>query len=109
MEARCVFPYKNAVRTEANLSSAVLVEILRTLGFDVAQYEPKYHLIDHKLLERRNHIAHGVALDVSVDDYIELQEEVLSLMNTFRNQVENSALTGRHLESTEAEAETTII
>jgi hypothetical protein len=62
MEGRCVLPYKSAVRTEANLSSTVLSEILRTLGFDITEYEPKYHLIDHKLVERRNHIAHGLAL-----------------------------------------------
>ena len=99
MEARCALPYKSAVRTDSNLSSTVLLEILRTLGFDVAEYEPKYHLIDHKLVERRNHIAHGAALDVSVDDYLELQDEVLSLMNTFRNQIENYAVTGHHLET----------
>jgi hypothetical protein len=108
MEARCALPYKGAVRTEANLSSTVLLEILRTLGFDITEYEPKYHLIDHKLVERRNHIAHGAALDVSVEDYLELQDEVLSLMNTFRNQIENYAVSGHYLESREtAEAPNT--
>jgi hypothetical protein len=106
MEGRCVLPYKSAVRTEANLSSTVLSEILRTLGFDITEYEPKYHLIDHKLVERRNHIAHGLALDVSVDDYLELQDEVLSLMNLFRNQIENYAVAGHHLESSETAAPT---
>lgn len=97
MEGRCTLPYKSAVRTEANLSSTVLIEILRTLGFDVTEYEPKYHLIDHKLVERRNHIAHGIALEVDVNEYLELQDEVLSLMNLFRNPVENYAVSGHYL------------
>jgi hypothetical protein len=102
MQARCVLPYRGAVRTEANLSSTVLGEILRTLGFDISEYEPKYHLIDHKLVEKRNHIAHGAALDVTVDDYLELHGEVLSLMNTFRNQIENCAVTRHYLASGDA-------
>jgi MAE_28990/MAE_18760-like HEPN len=101
MDERCVLPYKNAVRSEANLSSNVLIEILRTLGFDAAGYQAKYHLIDNKLLAKRNHIAHGSALDVSVGDYLELQDEVLSLMNLFRNQIENSAVTGHYLQPVE--------
>jgi hypothetical protein len=97
MEHRATLPYKAAVRTDANLSSTVLLEIIRTIGIHSAEYEPKRHMIDHRLLAKRNHIAHGSVLDVDLDDYLSLHDEVLELMNLFRNDVENAAATGQYL------------
>lgn len=93
MNDRSVFPHKGAIRTEANLSSTVFLEILRTLGFETSNYEPKSNLIDHELLAKRNHIAHGKALEVNEKDYLVLHTEVLELMSLFRNQLENAAAT----------------
>ena len=90
-------PYKNAIRTEANLSSTVLTDILKTLGIDTKEYELKAHLIDNQLLAKRNHIAHGNELDVDVDDYLRLHDDIMMLMNLLRNQVENAAATGEYL------------
>lgn len=108
MQERHKLPYKNVIRTEANVSSLVLIEILRTLGLDSAEYESKCHMIDDKLLAKRNHIAHGSELDIDVEEYLELHDEILSLMNLLRNQIENAAATRQYLqsgESTEAAAE----
>jgi len=80
------------------MSSGVLIEILNTLGFCSNEYEGKYHLIDNKLLAKRNCIAHGQALDVSVGDYLELHDEMLLLMELFRTQIENSAVSGGYLQ-----------
>jgi hypothetical protein len=97
METRSRLPYKNVIRTESNLSSAVLLEILRTLGFAVSDCEPKSHMLDHQLLAKRNHIAHGSGLMIDKDEYLYLHDEILALMNLLRNYVENAAATGEYL------------
>ncbi len=102
MGNRCVLPYKGAIRTEANLSSSVLLDILGTLGLDAADYESKYHLIDEQLLAKRNHIAHGSNLDIDVDDYLRLHDEILSLMNLLRNQIEYAAVYRQYLQPGES-------
>ena len=100
MERRSALPYKDAIRTEANLSSTVLMEILCTLGLSTVPYEPKRHLIDSQLLAKRNHIAHGSVLNVESDDYLALHDEVLGLMCLLRNQVENAAVGREYLRPT---------
>jgi len=98
MQKRSTLPYRRVVRTEANLSSTVLLEILRTLGLETTDYESKRHLIDNQLLAKRNHIAHGSALELEPDDYLQLHDEILALINLLRNQIENAAVTGRYLQ-----------
>jgi hypothetical protein len=97
MDGRSALPYRSVIRTEANLSSPVLLEIIRTIGISPADYEMKSHLLDNLLLAKRNHIAHGAALDVEPDDYFHLHDEILGLMNLFRTDVENAAVTKHYL------------
>lgn len=89
---RLRIPYKGMIDTESNLSSSVLREIVWTLGLDMAPYETKCHFIDSSLVGRRNHIAHGDLLDIDVDEYLELHDEVMVLIDTFRNQLQNAAV-----------------
>lgn len=83
-------PYKNMVDTKSNLSSKVLQDILSALGLDHAPFETRLNFIDASLVNPRNHIAHGEALALTVDEYLALHDDVLSLIETFRNEVENS-------------------
>jgi len=106
MQRQCSLPYKDAVSTEANLSSTVFLEILRSLGLSPAEYESKSHLIDSPLLAKRNHIAHGSALNVETKDYLSLHDEIVNLMSLFRNQVETAAVTRGYLLPSEVPAHT---
>lgn len=92
MQARARISTKGVIDTGSNLSSSNLNEILWTLGLDASQYSTKKILIDEKLVNRRNYIAHGEPLDVSVSDYLVLHDEILILLDTFRNQVENACV-----------------
>ncbi|MFZ3017294.1 MAG: MAE_28990/MAE_18760 family HEPN-like nuclease [Gallionella sp.] len=92
MQSRARLTTKGVVDTASNLSSSVLFEILWTLGIDKAEYQTKKILIDERLVNQRNYIAHGEPLSISVDDYLELYDEILALMDTFRNQVENACV-----------------
>ncbi|WP_233868684.1 MAE_28990/MAE_18760 family HEPN-like nuclease [Paraburkholderia adhaesiva] len=88
-------PYKNVVDTKSNLSSKVLLDILTALGLDLGQFETRLHFIDTNLVNPRNHIAHGEALELTVDEYLNLHDDVLGLIETFRNEIENSAVLRR--------------
>ena len=87
-------PFKKVVNTESNLSTTVLKEITWCLGIEYELFESKEKLIDVKLVGRRNHVAHGEDMVVNIGDFLEMADEVIGLMNTFRNLVENSAVSG---------------
>lgn len=87
---RARIPTKNVVETQSNLSTNVLKEIMWCLGLDYEIYKSKEKLIDLKLVKRRNHVAHGEAIEIEGEDFLDMANEVLDLMNTFRNLLENS-------------------
>jgi hypothetical protein len=93
MSERSSLPYKAVIDTESNLSSTVLRDVVERLGLNYSFYETREKLIDEKLLKSRNTIAHGSYLATDLDGYIDLQDEVLGMMELFRNQIENSAIT----------------
>ena len=93
-EETCRFAWEKVIDTRANLNSKVLKEIVVTLGLDYSLYETKEKLINNSLLYYRNRIAHGKGLYPSYDQFEELYREVLGLIELFRNDVENAAVTG---------------
>jgi hypothetical protein len=97
--SRSRIPYKTAIDAESNLSSTILREISWCLGVDYAPYESKEKLIDSRLLARRNTIAHGDWLSIDESDYDELHGNVIEMLNTLRNQLDNAASTGCYLRS----------
>jgi MAE_28990/MAE_18760-like HEPN len=84
-------PRSGAIRTQSNLSSMVLAEILMSLGIDFKPYELKQKLIDQELVDRRNKIAHGRFLTTGPHEFEELHNEVRGMMETLRGQVSNAA------------------
>lgn len=95
LDSQSRIPYKNMVETKSNLSSKVLQDILATLGLDQAQFQTRLNFIDSSLVNPRNHIAHGESLSLTVDEYLSLHDDVLALIETFRNEVENSSVLRR--------------
>lgn len=85
-------PVKNVVDTQSNLSSDVFKEILWCLGIDYSHFETKEKLIDHRLLERRNFIAHGEQNEIDIQDFLELHDSILEMMDLLRNLIENQAV-----------------
>ena len=84
-------PYKEMIRT-SNLNAMELKNIVAMLGLDYSSYALKQNLIDEQLLYSRNNIAHGNYMRVELADYIEWQEQVISMLDLFRNQIENAAI-----------------
>lgn len=81
-----------AINTEANLSSQVLANILLSVGIDASPYESRYHLIDERLLKRRNNIAHGEFLEVSPDEWANLADEILLMLRQLKTDIENASV-----------------
>lgn len=94
---RARVPFKGVINTKSNLGSNVLKDILVVLGLSDANFATKMALIDASLVNRRNHIAHGEYLSVSASDYENLHQEVLGLIEAFRNEVENAAVMKKYL------------
>lgn len=91
LNQRCVLP-KDAIFTGSNLSSETFKEIAEILRIDFSYYSTKSKLIDTRLLKTRNEIAHGNYLILDREEYRELQAEIIAMLETFRNQIENAAL-----------------
>lgn len=96
MNDRCVGLSKEEVNTKSNLNSLVLKNILTSLGLKSDSFIAKSNLIDYGLLEKRNGIAHGRDVLITEKAFIELLDEVLALMNEFRNQIDNSTAEGKY-------------
>ena len=94
---RSMIPYKTIIDTESNLSSSVLKEIIWCLGLDYSPYEANEKLLDAKLLGVRNFIAHGEKILIDISDYLGLHDRVIALMDLFRSQLENAAVTKSYL------------
>ena len=83
---------KSPVENISNLNSKALAEIIRLLGLDKTEYLLKGQFLDQKLLENRNLISHGRRVDIDLEDYYGMHEEIVGLVQTFRNDIENAAV-----------------
>jgi hypothetical protein len=92
LNERALIPNDNIIKTGSNLNSAILREILTTVGLDYANYELKNNLLDTVLLKNRNSIAHGEYLELDEVDYIELHSEIIAIMDDIKNNLANMVI-----------------
>ena len=100
LEAQCSINWSDSIQTQSNLSSTVFKNIICILGLDYSPYETKQRLIDETLLDSRNKIAHGQYTMIDIRQYEELNREIINLMDLFKNQIENAAITKAFLFTT---------
>ncbi|WP_372050763.1 MAE_28990/MAE_18760 family HEPN-like nuclease [Tistrella mobilis] len=85
--------YKDVISTKSNLNYEIFVDICKTLGIDWNEFASKEKFIDRDLLSKRNHIAHGEDEDMKFSDVEQIKSEVVYLIDTFRNKIDNAAVT----------------
>ena len=85
------------IDTQSNLNSEVLKELTQKLGISYSAYELKENLIDERFLGLRNAISHGEYRCIEEKDFVDLYEEIISLIDIFKNQISNSAILKEYL------------
>lgn len=91
MTTRAEINYNTKVNTRSNLSSKVFDDIATTIGIDQTRYLPRYNFIDSSLLARRNSIAHGEYLDIDMQTYSSLSDDVVTLLRWVKTDIQNGA------------------
>lgn len=81
----------SAIRTDANLTSAVFTNIARSLDINTSHYETKFKLIDVSLVYRRNKIAHGDFFELDGKEFGKLIDDIVTLMRAYKTDIENAA------------------
>ncbi len=97
LEEQARFPL-DAIDTESNLSSAVLRDLLATVGMPYdSTWSGRELLLDGSLLRTRNDVAHGERTDVDAETYDQLHQLVLDLVNHLKTSIENRAASRAYL------------
>jgi hypothetical protein len=94
MSSRCSLP--KSLDTGANLNSSILRDVVSALGLNYDLFSSSEKLIDERLVRNRNSIAHGDHLVIEKSSFIELLDRVISLMEVFRNEIDNSVTQRRY-------------
>jgi len=89
------FSWKDSIKTRANLTAKNLRDVLDTLGLDYTPYELKAKPVIDRLVHARNGIAHGNGLPIDEQDYRQLHNGIIELLDTLRSQISDAA--ARHL------------
>ncbi len=90
-ENRAELKTGSAINTKSNLNSEVFENIAVSIGINTSWYKTRYHLMDESLLKRRNEIAHGNYLDLGAEDCINLADEVIAIIRSYKTDIENAA------------------
>jgi len=75
------------VDTKSNLSSIVFKEIIDWMDISDSKYVSSFILIDSQLVGMRNRIAHGEYLEIDSQEYQNVRERVLMLMDNYREDI----------------------
>lgn len=95
MNSESSIPYKDKIDTKQNLNSQAFKEIMSVLNFDINSYELNFNLLDSKLLNMRNQIAHGHILKaISLDEstYFEIYKKIIDMMEKFKEQIYTNSI-----------------
>jgi hypothetical protein len=89
------FSYINPtlIDTKSNLNTEVIREICQICSIDSSFFSDENTFIDVILLKRRNAIAHGQHEEIGLNEIDDFVAKVLSLMEQFRNLLENKVYT----------------
>ena len=84
---------ENSINTESNLNSKVLRNISKLVGINYDSiFSSKDKLIDYSFLGLRHKIAHGEGNPVEKNEYLTLHNEIIPLIEAFKENLIDSAI-----------------
>lgn len=89
MENEANFNWKGQIDTGSNLTFDRFSDIAEAIGVNVSHYETRKKFIDQSLVERRNLIAHGHKVDLAIDGFMDVADQVQVLLQRFKTDLEN--------------------
>lgn len=96
LKTKAILPSDNIIKTQSNLNSGILKEILSILGIDYNPFELKEKFIDSQLLKTRNSVAHGQDPDIKELDFYKLYDEITNMMSIIKIEISNNASLSRY-------------
>ena len=90
MDEAAHFRWRGRASAGGNLNYERFCGIAAQVGIDVSRYETRSKFVDKSLLQRRNEIAHGDWVDLTVDGFADVADGVLLLLRWFKTDLEDS-------------------
>ena len=89
--------FSTNIETKSNLKYNIFDNIMWSLGLDNSEFILQKELIDLKLVDNRNSIAHGKFCRVDVSEYLEVYNKMTDLMRKIKNNIQNAIELKKHL------------
>ncbi len=83
---------KSFIDTESNPKPDVLTEILESLAVDPSSFQTKFTFINDSLLKSRNAIVHGEFCDVSFNEFQDVMNTTLEIMEEIKDLLLDSSI-----------------
>ena len=87
---------ESVINAKSNLKVDVLRGILSQVGIESDSYLAKRPIVDQRLVDNRNVIAHGGRPEILNDEFAQLHGDIIELMDRFRDDIEEAASEGRY-------------
>ena len=81
----CIKMHEN-IDTKSNLNKNVFEDIFFLINAKVEKYENKFKIID-SLVDDRNHIAHGRQVNIQIEKYKNICDNMLDTMDIYKNDI----------------------
>lgn len=86
------------INTDSNLSYELFAEILKSINIDNI-YQTKQNYIDSEMLKNRHSVVHGEKINLEEFNYDETYEQVIGIMENFKEQVLHAASNMNYLKT----------
>ena len=90
MKEQAHFRWRGRASAGGNLNYERFCGIAAAVGIDVSRYRTRSNFVDESLLRRRNEIAHGQWVDLTLAGFVDVVDGVLLLLRWFKTDLENS-------------------
>ena len=101
MDDRANFRWRGRVNSGGNLDYERFRGIAAAVGIDITRYETRRNFVNESLIKRRNEIAHGALLDLTLAGFTDVANGVLLLLRWFKTDLENSIALKSYLATNE--------